>query len=459
MEDADQQATGLGGIVELGPNGTAILDAFPDNIALLDGRGVVISVNASWRRFAQTNGGSPEAVDPVGSSYEAICASARWHPAGADAWTAWAGIESVLSRKSDYFTLEYVCDSPAARRWFKLSVFPLMSGLDGAVVAHADISHHKAVEAHLASERNQLQTLLEAIPDLVWMKSGRGAYLRCNPAFEKFIGAREADIVGKGDFDFLSAAVADGFRQRDMKAVSAGRPIVSEEWFNFAGDGHSALFETTRTPIRDADGQVVGVVGIGHDITERHRMTDQIQALALHDVLTKLPNRRLLYDHLGKVRAACRRWGHFATLMLVDLDGFKQINDQYGHMVGDSLLTEAAARLRHCVRDTDTVARYGGDEFIVLVDDLTAKPAAAEVEAALVAEKIRAALAENYVLARARQGTKGDGMVEFSCTASIGVVMVTGWEETGDDSIRCADAAMYEAKAAGRNCVRFPAGG
>lgn len=440
------------------PNGLAILDSFPDHIAVVDGRGVIMSVNASWKRFAQANGGSPGAIDPVGLSYEAICAGARGHPASADAWSAWAGIEAVLTRNTDYFTLEYACDSPAERRWFRLSVFPLMSGLDGAVVAHADISRRKAVEAHLASERNQLQSLLEAIPDLVWMKSNRGAYLRCNPAFERFIGAREADIVGKGDYDFLSSAVADSFRQRDMKAVSAGRPIVTEEWFNFAGDGHSALLETTRTPIRDGDGQVVGVVGIGHDITERHRMTDQIQALALHDVLTKLPNRRLLYDHLSNVRAACRRWGHFATLMLVDLDGFKQINDQYGHMVGDSLLVEAAARLRHCVRDTDTVARYGGDEFVVLVDDLTAEQAGAEAEAALVAEKIRAALGENYFLSRARQGAKGDGLIEFRCTASVGVVLVTGWEETGDDTIRCADAAMYRAKAAGRNCIRFADG-
>jgi diguanylate cyclase (GGDEF)-like protein/PAS domain S-box-containing protein len=339
----------------------------------------------------------------------------------------------------------------------EVNAIPLPEG--GMLLSCNDITEHKAVEARLAAEMNQQQSLLEAIPDLVWMKTNRGAYVRCNPAFEKFIGAREAEIVGKGDYDFLSPEVAHSFRQQDIKTVSTGRAIVSEEWLKFRCDGQSALFETTRTPIRDGKGQIIGLVGIAHDITERHRMADQVQALALHDVLTKLPNRRLLYDHLKQAFAACKRWGHFSTLMLIDLDGFKQINDQHGHIVGDLLLVEASARLRQCVRDTDTVARYGGDEFVALVDDLAADMVGAARAAALVAEKIRTALGETYLLPGPKPNADGERTIALQCTASIGVAMINGHEEAIDDVIRYADAAMYRAKGSGRNCVRFLDGG
>ncbi len=121
----------------------------------------------------------------------------------------------------------------------------------------------------LASERSRLRTLIQTIPDLVWLKDPDGVYLICNPAFERFFGAREADIVGKTDHEFVAAELADFFRQKDQEAIATGKPSVNEEWVTFAADGHRVFLETIKTPVWDAEAKLVGVLGIGRDITAR----------------------------------------------------------------------------------------------------------------------------------------------------------------------------------------------
>jgi diguanylate cyclase (GGDEF)-like protein len=167
-----------------------------------------------------------------------------------------------------------------------------------------------------------------------------------------------------------------------------------------------------------------------------------------------LPNRRLFDDRLSQAMAASKRGGRYAALMVLDLDNFKPLNDKYGHVAGDLLLIEVAVRLRGCVRELDTVARFGGDEFLVVLGELDVDRAESSVEAGLVAEKIRTSLAEPYLLA-----IKGDGIVdavvEHHCTASIGVVVFIDHEKSQGDLLKWADSAMYQAKESGRNQVRF----
>jgi diguanylate cyclase (GGDEF)-like protein/PAS domain S-box-containing protein len=128
--------------------------------------------------------------------------------------------------------------------------------------------------AELEAERLRLRVLLESIPDLVWMKDGAGVYRFCNPMFERFFGAKEADIVGKTDFDFVDADLAEFFQAHDRKAIEAGKPSINEEWVTFADDGHRTLLETTKTPVRNAQGELVGVLGVARDITG-HKQTEQ----------------------------------------------------------------------------------------------------------------------------------------------------------------------------------------
>lgn len=150
----------------------------------------------------------------------------------------------------------------------------------------------------------------------------------------------------------------------------------------------------------------------------------QVWELAFHDALTGLPNRRLLNDRLGQAMAVRQRSMCFGALVFLDLDNFKPLNDVYGHEVGDLLLVDAAQRLRGCVREEDTVARFGGDEFVVLLTALVADRTEAIARTTLVAEKIRSALSDPYCLAVA-QDTAGAAplLVEHSCTASLGVAL------------------------------------
>lgn len=175
-------------------------------------------------------------------------------------------------------------------------------------------------------------------------------------------------------------------------------------------------------------------------------LAETIRGMAFHDSLTKLPNRLLLQDRLEMALAASRRGGNHGAVMMVDLDNFKPLNDRHGHAAGDLLLIEVAQRIRDCVRGTDTVARIGGDEFVVLLAGLTGGQDAAQLEAKTVAEKIRSTLSLPYLV--------GAG-IEHLCPSSIGITLFTG-AETGQSSIlRRADAAMYVAKFAGGNQTRF----
>jgi diguanylate cyclase (GGDEF)-like protein len=187
---------------------------------------------------------------------------------------------------------------------------------------------------------------------------------------------------------------------------------------------------------------------------ERKKMEEQVHHLAFHDSLTGLPNRLLLNDRLEQAKAAFKRTGRYAALMFLDLDNFKPLNDTYGHDVGDLLLQETAHRICCCVRGVDTVARFGGDEFVVILSELVVDKIESASQAGIVAEKIRIALAEPYVLITKRLG-KAETLVEHHCTSSIGVVLFANDDGSAADIIKWADSAMYQAKASGRNMMLF----
>ncbi len=183
------------------------------------------------------------------------------------------------------------------------------------------------------------------------------------------------------------------------------------------------------------------------DITERKRTEEEINALAFYDTLTRLPNRRLLFDRLAIGLAACARRRHHGALMFIDLDKFKMINDTFGHEVGDLLLQETAQRLKACVRETDTVARLGGDEFVVMLDQLDDEHDDIAGLATKVGQKILASLGAPYLLAGR----------ECHSTPSIGITLFDGNDATAEDVLKRADQAMYKAKAAGSNAFCFDA--
>jgi diguanylate cyclase (GGDEF)-like protein len=195
-------------------------------------------------------------------------------------------------------------------------------------------------------------------------------------------------------------------------------------------------------------------MGWFYDISERKQMEDQVRQLEFYDPLTHLPNRRLLDDRLDQAIAETKRSARHKALMVLDLDNFKKLNDTHGHAFGDLLLTEAAKRLKSCVREIDTVARFGGDEFVVLLNELDLDVKKATLQVGIVAEKVRTSLASPYILNIKIEGGSLS-VVEHHCTSSIGVVVFGNQEATSEDLFRWADATMYKAKEAGRNLVLF----
>lgn len=181
--------------------------------------------------------------------------------------------------------------------------------------------------------------------------------------------------------------------------------------------------------------------------------TEQLRQLAFFDTLTGLPNRRLLSDRLNQVLAASMRSGRYAAVMFLDLDKFKPLNDKYGHSVGDLLLVDAARRIESCLRAVDTVARFGGDEFVVLLNELDVDRERSIRQAQIVAEKIRATLSQPYHLLYQTAG-QPPLAVSHECTVSIGMVLFHGQQANHEQILARADAAMYQAKESG-NAIQF----
>ncbi len=192
---------------------------------------------------------------------------------------------------------------------------------------------------------------------------------------------------------------------------------------------------------------------IGDWQIQTKKIDEIIHKMAFYDSLTHLPNRHLLYDRIAQAIATSNRSGSYSALLFLDLDNFKPLNDTNGHRAGDFLLVEVARRIISCVREVDTVARFGGDEFVVVLSELDSEKNKSNIQAVIVAEKIRSTLSEPYVLNLRDDGKLGNS-IEHRCTASIGVVIFSN-KESIEDILKWADMAMYQSKAAGRNLIRF----
>jgi diguanylate cyclase (GGDEF)-like protein len=194
--------------------------------------------------------------------------------------------------------------------------------------------------------------------------------------------------------------------------------------------------EGSASPIHDKNGGVVGAVMVVHDVTAARDLSAKLERMALHDSLTDLPNRSLFTDRLDRALARASRAGNSVVLLFIDLDEFKPVNDTLGHALGDRLLQSVADRLRHCMREADTVSRFGGDEFLVLMPDVPSTQ-----DAAICAAKVFQSLQPVHEI----------GGHELFVTASIGVSSYPHDAGDANGLLKCADTAMYKAKSQGGN--------
>jgi diguanylate cyclase (GGDEF)-like protein/PAS domain S-box-containing protein len=263
-----------------------------------------------------------------------------------------------------------------------------------------------------------------------------------NEAFQRRTGYTDADIVGRSMRVLHGPGTDPAVVERIIDSMHQGRAATAE-LVNYTKSGDPYWVEMELMPFTDDAGHISHWVVVGRDITERRHSADAIHRLAYYDVLTGLPNRRLMTERLDAMVAAANSGRGLGAVLYIDLDNFKHVNDGRGHATGDALLKHTAKTLANVVRKGDTVARLGGDEFVVLLDGLGTDAAGAAAAALAVSDKIRAALAEDVTI---------DDQ-DYSSTASIGVALPMRPGQSVADLLRDADLAMYHAKAAGRNGV------
>ena len=306
----------------------------------------------------------------------------------------------------------------------------------------------------LAQSEEKFRLVSTVAKDAIVIINPQDRVIYWNPAATEIFGYESAQVIGMNLHRLIAperfqAHAQSGFQQFSTSGTGnfVGKTL---ELTAMRSNGQEFPIELSVSAFRYREAW--HAMGILRDITQRKETENRVRQLAFYDELTKLPNRRLLIDRLSQAIASSRRSGRYAAVMFLDLDNFKPLNDAFGHEVGDLLLVEVGKRLTRCVREFDTVARFGGDEFVVLLHDLDVDRDASSSQAAVVAEKIRATLAVPYSLG---VSAGGDVMapVQHQCNASIGLVLLDKEAETPHEILKRADAAMYEAKKSGRNAV------
>lgn len=340
--------------------------------------------------------------------------------------------------------------------WWLPVVPPLLALVGSAMAITVYLAHLKE---EFKRSKEFLQNVINAIPDPVFVKDKRHRWVVLNEAYCQFLGYPLYQLLEKSDYDFFPTPEADAFWHQDELVFISGKPAENEESFTDArGITHSIA--TKRSLHKDAAGNLF-LVGVIRDITERKQMEEQLKRtatelarsnnelklsehrlryLAYHDSLTALPNRKLFYERLAQAIEWARHNEQLVALLFLDLDGFKQINDNQGHDMGDLLLKAVGERLTRSLRSSDTVSRLGGDEFTVILPAIPSLP-----DAARVAQKLLTTITEPFLL-------KGQ---TIRITVSIGISLFPLHADEMDKLIQNADAAMYRAKEMGKNKYEF----
>jgi diguanylate cyclase (GGDEF)-like protein/PAS domain S-box-containing protein len=336
---------------------------------------------------------------------------------------------------------------------------------EGAAITLVDVTAIKRLEQVLRDSEARYRAMVDwSLEAINIVRDGKFVYL--NPTAVQLYGATTAhELLGQPTRDRIhpdDRQMAQ-IRMHQLTKLQVNAPIAEMKFLRLDDTVIHAQAQATWI---DYEGMPAVHVA-WRDITERKRseevqreseirmqVADEVLHLAFHDVLTKLPNRRVLVDRVNQTRITSKRSGCYAALLLLDLDNFKPLNDTHGHAAGDLLLIEVARRLTASVRETDTVVRFGGDEFVVLLGVLSQDASESAAQAALVAGEIAGVLKQPYELTVTSE-LQALTQITHVCSASIGVALFLQDDASLDDMLKWADAAMYRAKKAGKNQIQF----
>jgi diguanylate cyclase (GGDEF)-like protein/PAS domain S-box-containing protein len=422
-------------IVVINDQLTALIEAIPDAIFFKDGAGRWLVTNEAAKQLFQLHGCAWQGRTDSELAAARPAFRAAHESCLDDDERAWqAGDlmlfeEQVGAEDGDAYTFEVR----------KMPLFQPDGQRKAMVIIGRDISARRQSEQEL-----RIAAITFESQEGMLVADADGIILRVNAAFTEQTGYGTDEVIGRM-VGLLKSGRHDAEYYRTMWEALNNDGYWQGEIWNRRKGGEIYPVWLTITAVTDSEGRLTHYVGTYSDITERKEAEERIRHLAFYDPLTGLPNRRLLLDRLQHSLAGSNRSGRHGALLFIDLDNFKTLNDTQGHVVGDMLLTEVAQRLQGCVREGDTVARLGGDEFVVLLDDLNSELSHAAAQAEAVGEKIFAAVNQPYLL-RGRQ---------HHSSPSIGVSLFLGHRESSEELLKRADLAMYQAKSAGRNTIRF----
>lgn len=303
-----------------------------------------------------------------------------------------------------------------------------------------DISERRRSDA----VNRKLAAIVESSDDAIIGMTINGLITTWNRGASRIYGYLTDEMIGKS----VKILALDGHQQEIadlLEVVATGRSVSHYETSRQRKDGRQIEVSLSLSSIRSASGAITGISAIDRDITERKAAEKEIESLAFYNPLTRLPNRRLLLDRMHQALAGSMHSLRKGAILFIDLDNFKTINNISGHGAGDKLLIEVARRLVRCVRESDTVAHLGADEFVVMLEDLSANSQVAASQAKAVGEKILNSLNEPYLIAEQ----------EHHNTPSIGVTLYADADNTVDELLKQANIAMFQAKLAGHNTLRF----
>ena len=306
----------------------------------------------------------------------------------------------------------------------------------------------------LVESEKKLNTILDTVEAYIYIKDTHYRYVYANKKTCELFGQKLDAIIGKDDSFFFDEQTLARIKAIDQKVIQYGTKETQEEINTDKNGTITTAFLSTKLPLFDKDGTIYALCGISTDITERKKTEEIIKALAYHDPLTNLPNRRMLDERLNMLIAQSGRSETYCALMVLDLDNFKPLNDKFGHTAGDILLREVASRLLTCVRQNDTVARFGGDEFVIVLGEVSTEYETTRTKALHVAEKILFHVSEPYSI-NLEPEESTPVHIKHSCTASIGIALFKGPDASRDHVFQEADSAMYDAKQNGRNRIEF----
>ncbi len=438
------RATGSDGIAAGESKFPRLFESMRDGVVLLGMDGSLLDWNSAFIEMLQY---SPEELQKLADT---DLTPRQWHAAEARIIKQ----QLLLDGQSALYEKEYIRkDGSIVPVELKAHLMRNGKGEPEAMLAVIrDISERKRTEAALREQEEFFRLVAENSGDFIAVLDLNGKRLYNSPSYRQFFGDTRF-LAGTDSFVEIHPDDRERVRKVFYETVTSG--IGQRAEFRFMlPDGGVRQMESRSGVIRDEAGRVYRVVVVSNDITRRKQAEAQIYSLAFYDFLTKLPNRRMFSDRLRLAMAATRRSDRYGALMFLDLDNFKPINDAHGHGVGDLLLQEAARRIAACVREIDTVARFGGDEFVVLLNELDNLRDQSMAQAYMVAEKIRARLTEPYVLPLRRE-SGNETRVDAQCTCSIGLVLFRSFRDSEEDLLKYSDIAMYQAKEAGRNQVHF----